>query len=69
MSEDPRALSLVDRISRIPSNRTRVVVPLLELPATSVPRPVVASARFSVFTFNSVGIRMDDKYTAAYSGH
>ena len=69
MSDDPRALSLVDRISRIPSNRTRVVVPVVELLAASVPRPIIASARVFVLTSNDVGIRVDDGFTAAHSGH
>ena len=69
MSEDPRALSLVDRISRFPSNRTRVVVPLVELPAAGVPRPIIASARIFVLTSDDVGICMDDEYTTAYSRH
>jgi hypothetical protein len=64
-----RALSRTDRPCSISSNRTRFVVPFLELPATSVPRPIVASARFSVFTSNNIGICMDDEYTAAHSGH
>jgi hypothetical protein len=63
------ALSSTDRLSRIPSNRTRVVVPHVELLAASVSRPIVASARVFVFTSNNVGIRMDDEYAAAYSGH
>lgn len=64
-----RALSRTDRLSRIPSNRARVIVPFLELPATSVPRPIVASARVFVFTSNNVGVCMDDEYTATYGGH
>lgn len=63
------ALSSTDRLSRIPSNRTRLVVPHVELLAASVSRPTVASARVFVFTSNNLGIRMDDEYAAAYSGH
>ena len=69
MSEDLRALSLADCISRVPSTRTRVVVPLFELLAASVPRPIVASARVFVLTSNNVGLCMDDEYAAAHSGH
>ena len=64
-----RALSRTDRLSRIPSNRTRLVVPHVQLLAASVSRPTVASARVFVFTSNNVGICMDDEYAAAYSGH
>ena len=63
------ALSLADRLFRVPSGRTRVVVPIFKLLATSVPRAIIAFARVSVLTSNNVGIRMDDEYTAAYSGH
>ena len=63
------ALSSIDRLSRIPSNRTRLVVPDVELLAASVSRPTVASARVFVFTFNNAGVCMDDEYAAAYSGH
>jgi hypothetical protein len=64
-----RALSSPARFSRIPSNRTRLVVPDVELFAGSVSRPTVASGRVSVFTSNNVGVCMDDKYAAAHSGH
>src|ERR1700687_5762291 len=40
-----RALSRTDRLSRIPSNRTRLVVPDVELFAAGVPRLIIASAR------------------------
>ena len=63
------ALSLADPLFRVPSDRTRVVVPIFELLATSVPRPIIAFARVSVLTSNNVGICMDDEYTTAYSGH
>jgi len=63
------ALSSIDRLSRIPSNRTRLVIPDVELLAASVSRPTVASARVFVFTFNNAGVCMDDEYAAAYSGH
>ena len=62
-------MSLADPLSGIPSDRTAVIVPLLQLPAASVSRPTVASARVFVFTSNNLGIRMDDEYAAAYSGH
>jgi hypothetical protein len=64
-----RALSRTDRLSRIPANRDRLVVPDVELLAASVSRPTVASARVFVFTSNNVGVCMDDEYAAAYSGH
>jgi hypothetical protein len=64
-----RALSRTDRLSRIPSNRTRLVVPHVQLLAASVSRPPVASARVFVFTSNNVGVCMDDEYAAANSGH
>ena len=64
-----RALSRTDRLSRIPSNRTRLVVPDVELPAASVSRPAVASARVFVFTSNNAGVCMDVEYAPAYSGN
>ena len=62
------ALSLTDRLSRIPSDRTRLVVPIFELLAASVPRPIIASARVFVLTSNNAGICMDYEYATAYSG-
>jgi hypothetical protein len=62
------ALSSTDRLSRIPSNRTRLVVSHVELLAASLSRPTVASARVLVFTSNNIGVCMDDEYAAAYSG-
>ena len=69
MSEDLRALSLANTVSRVPSDRARVVVPLLELLAASVPRPTIASARVLVLTPNNLGVCVDDEYTTAYSWH
>ena len=63
------AMSRTNRLSRIPSNRTRLVVPDVELLAASVSRPTVASARVFVFTSNNVGVCMDDEYAAVYSRH
>ena len=63
------ALSRTDRLSRIPSNRDRLVVPDVELLATGVSRPAVASHRVFVFAFDDAGVCMDDKYAAAHSGH
>src|SRR5580658_479340 len=54
-------------LSRLSSNRTRIVVPVLELFRTSVPRSDIALARISVLTPNHVGICVDDEYTTAYS--
>ena len=69
MLEDLRALSLANPLSRVPSDRARVVVPLLKLPAASVPRPAIAFARVPVPTSNNAGIRVDGEYKTAYSGH
>jgi hypothetical protein len=67
MSEDPRALSLADCISRVPADRTRIDVPLLELPPAGVPRPLITSTRVFVLTSNDIGICVDDEYTTADS--
>ena len=64
-----RALSRADYLSRVSSNRTRAVVSLLELPAASVPRAIIAFARVSVLTPNHVGVCVDDEYTTAHSRH
>jgi hypothetical protein len=64
-----RALSRADRLSRVSSDRARVVVPLLELPATSVPRTNIAFGRVSILTSNNVGVCVDGEYTTAYRGH
>jgi hypothetical protein len=63
------ALSRTDRLSRIPSNRDRLVVPDVKLPAAGVSRPAVASRRVFVFASDNAGVRMDDEYAAAHSGH
>ena len=63
------AMSRTDRLSGIPSNRTRVHIPHFQLPATRVPRSIVAAARVFVSTANDVGICVDDEYAAAYRGH
>jgi hypothetical protein len=67
--EKVRALSRADCLSRVSSDRARVVVPLLELPATSVPRDNIAFARVSVLTSDNVGVCVDGKYPTAYRGH
>ena len=63
------ALSSIDRLSRIPSNRTRLVVPDVELLAASVSRPNIASARVPVPTSNNIGLCLDGEYRTTYSGH
>lgn len=64
-----RALSIGDCLSRVPSNRTRVVVLLFELLAASVPRPVIACAWVFVFASHNAGICLDDEYTTGDSGN
>jgi len=69
MLEDSRALSLANPFFGVPSDRTYLVVSILELPAASVPWPNIASARVPVLTSNNLGVRVDDEYTTAYSGY
>jgi len=64
-----RALSRGDCLSRVSSDRTRTVVSLLELTATSVPRAIIAVAWVSVLTPNNVGVCVDDEYTTTHSRH
>ena len=61
-------MSLANRISGLPSYRTPVVVPLHELPAASVSRPVIASTRVRVLASNNSGVRLDGEYRATGSG-
>ena len=61
-------MSLADRISGVPSYRTPVVVPLLELPAACVSRPDIASPRVPVLASNNIGLRLDGEYRATDSG-
>jgi len=56
-------------LSRLSSNRTRIVVPVLELFRTSVPWSDIALARISVLTPNHVSVCVDGEYTTAYSWH
>jgi len=67
--ENFRALSSADYLSRVSSDRTRVAVPLLELPATSVPRANIAFPRISVLTSDNVGVCVDDEYATDHSGN
>ena len=62
-------MSLADCISGVPSNRAGVIVPVFELPVTSVPRPIIALAWISVLTPNHVSVCVDGEYTPAYSWH
>jgi hypothetical protein len=68
MSEDPRALSRVDPFSGVPPDRSRAVVPLLDLFAASVPRADIASARIPVLTFYNASVRVDGKFGTSHSG-
>ena len=63
-----RGLSTAACLSRVSSNSARTAVPVHKLPATSVPRANLASARVSVLTSDNVGICLDNEYTAAYGG-
>jgi hypothetical protein len=62
-----RGLPPANCLFRLSSNRTRIVVPVLELFGTSVPRSDMALARISVLTPNHASICMDGKFTSAYS--
>src|ERR1700678_2470156 len=56
-------------LSRLSSNRTRIVVPVLELFRTGLPWSDIALARILVLTSHHVGLCVDGEYTTAYSGH
>ena len=62
-------MSLADPLSGIPSDRTAVVVPLLELPAASVSRTTFASAWVPVLAPHNIGLCLDGEYSTTYSGH
>jgi hypothetical protein len=64
-----RGLPPANCLSRLSSNRTHIVVPVLELFGTGVPRPDIAGARIFVFTSDHVGVCVDGEYTTAYSWH
>src|ERR1019366_910256 len=64
-----RGLPPANCLSRLSSNRTRIVVPVLELFRTSVPRSDIALARIFVLTPNHASICVDGKFTSAYSWH
>ena len=61
-----RGLSVAGCLSRLSSDSARALVPILELPATSVPWPDLASSRVSVLTSHNLGVCLDNEYTAAY---
>ena len=56
-------------LSRLSSDRSRIVVPVLELFGTSVPRSDIAIARILVLTPNHASICVDGEYATAYSWH
>src|SRR5580704_1340266 len=62
-----RGLPPANCLSRLSSNRTRIVVPVLELFGTSVPRSDIARARIFVLTPDHFGVCVDGEYTTAYS--
>jgi len=64
-----RGLPPANCLSRLSSNRTRIVVPVLELFRTSVPRSDIARARILVLTPDHVGVCVDGEYATAYSWH
>ena len=64
-----RGLPPANCLSRLSSNRTRIVVPVLELFGTSVPRSDIARARIFVLTPDHFGVCVDGEYTTAYSWH
>jgi len=68
MSEDFRALSRANPFSGVPPDRSRAVVPLLELFAASVPRADIASAWISVLTSHNAGICVDGEFETSHSG-
>jgi hypothetical protein len=64
-----RGLPPANCLSRLSSNRTRIVVPVLELFRTSVPWSDIARARIFVLTPDHFGVCVDGEYTTAYSWH
>jgi hypothetical protein len=64
-----RALFSTARFSRIPPNCARLVVSNVELLAAHISWRAVAGGLALVFTSDHVGVCMDDKYSAAHSGH
>ena len=68
MSEDFRALSIVDPLFRVPPDRSRAAISLLELFAASIPRADIASAWISVLTAHNAGICVDGEFETSRSG-
>jgi hypothetical protein len=66
--EDVYALPRTDRFSGISSNRTGVVVSVLELLAARVSRASFAFRGLLILAANDAGIRLDDEYGTAYNG-
>jgi hypothetical protein len=64
-----RGLPRSSSLSRLSSNRTRLVVLILELFRTGIPRSTIALARVSVLAPNHVGVCVDGKYSTTYSWH
>ena len=61
-------MSIVDPLCCVPPDRSRAVVPLLELFAASVPRVDIASAWISVLTSYNAGICVDGEFETSHSG-
>jgi hypothetical protein len=64
-----RGLPPANCLSSLSSNRTRIVVPVLELFRTGVPQSDIALARILVLTPNHASICVDGKYASADSWH
>jgi hypothetical protein len=64
-----RGLPSTSSLSRLSSNRPRIIVPVLELFRTSVPRADMALAWIFILTPNHAGICVDGKFTSADSWH
>ena len=68
MSES-HALSFDHPFYGLSKNRTDGIIPLLELFGACVSWPDTSRPRVSIPAVNNIGIRMDDEYKAARSGH
>ena len=62
------ALSIVDPLFRVPPDRSRPAISLLELFAAGIPRVDIASAWISVLTSYNAGICVDGEFETSHSG-
>jgi hypothetical protein len=67
--DDLNALSLTNPLSGFSQDRATAVVPILELPATRIPRTNYSSSRICIPAPDNSCLRLDGEFGIAYNRH